>query len=340
MQGSGSGSGTGPFEVSECAEDCGTMTLTDSPVFAVGMMLAGLAVCMIWYGFRLKKAQMPVSAAVLAAAFGSLLTLLCAKTGYLLHDLGSSLFEGYSDEVFSIDPTTLSFICGCAGMCLGTVLGAKIRGIRPGKALDLFAAPACIFLCLARIAEAGMDTIGIGDEVEAEWLRFFPLTIKNGWGDAYLSVFALEALTALACLIPALRKKGDGERDGLAFERTAVCLLGAQIGWEMLLQYPYIRTFITSFVSLEQVFCAILFMALVIRGCVKGKRWWPIPVTAALLGISAFFQFFRDNKIETEWEWATENAWTISLAAFALISAGLIVTGLKAIGTGREKQLK
>ena len=316
------------------------MTLTDSPVFAVGMMLAGLAVCMIWYGFRLKKAQMPVSAAVLAAAFGSLLTLLCAKTGYLLHDLGSSLFEGYSDEVFSIDPTTLSFICGCAGMCLGTVLGAKIRGIRPGKALDLFAAPACIFLCLARIAEGGMDTIGIGDEVEAEWLRFFPLTIKNGWGDAYLSVFALEALTALACLIPALRKKGDGERDGLAFERTAVCLLGAQIGWEMLLQYPHIRTFITSFVSLEQVFCAILFMALVIRGCMKGKRWQPVPVTAVLLGISAFFQFFRDNKIETEWEWATENAWTISLAAFALISAGLIVTGLKAVGTGREKQLK
>ena len=43
---------------------------------------------------------------------------------------------------------------------LGTALGAKIRGIRPGKALDLFAAPACIFLCLARIAEAGMDTIG------------------------------------------------------------------------------------------------------------------------------------------------------------------------------------
>ena len=314
------------------------MTLTDSPVFAVGMMLAGFAACMIWYGFRLKKEQLPVSAAVLAAVLGSVLALLCAKAGYLLHDLGSSLFEGYFDEAVSIDPTTLSFICGCAGMTAGTALGAKICGIRPGKALDLFAAPACIFLCLARIAEGGMDTIGIGDEVEAEWLCFFPLTMKNGWDDAYLSVFVLEALTALVCLIPALRKSGDGERSGLAFERTAVCLLGAQIGWEMLLQYPYIRTFITSFVSLEQVFCAILLMVLVIRGCVKGKRWWPIPVTAALLGISAFFQFFRDNKIELDWEWAMDNAWTISLAAFVMISAGLIVTGLKAVGTGKEKQ--
>ena len=82
MLGSGSGSGTGPFEVSECAEDCGTMTLTDSPVFAVGMMLAGLAVCMIWYGFRLKKEQMPVSAAALTATLGSLLALVCAKAGY------------------------------------------------------------------------------------------------------------------------------------------------------------------------------------------------------------------------------------------------------------------
>ena len=36
-----------------------------------------------------------------------------------------------------------------------------------------------------------------------------------------------------------------------------------------------------------------------------------------------------------------DNAWTISLIAFALVSAGLIVTGLKAVkpaGAGREKQ--
>ena len=313
------------------------MMLTDSPVFAVGMMLAGLAVCMVWYAFRLKKEQLPVSAAVLAAALGSLLALVCAKAGYLLHDLGRSLFEGYFDEVTAIEATQLSFVCGCAGMVAGTALGAKICGVRTGKALDLFAAPACVFLCLARIAEGGMDTIGIGDEVETAWLRFFPLTMKNGWDDAYLSVFVLEALTALLCLIPALRKSRNGEREGLVFERTAVCLLGAQIGWEMLLQYPYIRTFLTSFVSLEQVFCAILLMVLVIRGCVKGRRWWPVLVTALLLGISAFFQFFRDNKIEIEWEWALDNAWTISLIAFALISTGLIFTGLKALEAKKEK---
>ena len=138
MQGSGSGSGTGPFEVSECAEDCGTMTLTDSPVFAVGMMLAGLAVCMIWYGFRLKKAQMPVSAAVLAAAFGSLLALVCAKAGYLLHDLGATLFEGYFDEVTELTPDLLSFAAGAAGFTAGTAMAAKLCGIRPMKALDLF----------------------------------------------------------------------------------------------------------------------------------------------------------------------------------------------------------
>ena len=57
MQGSGSMKRAGPFEVYEVTEDCGEMTLTDSPVFAVGMMLAGLAACMIWYGFRLKKEQ-------------------------------------------------------------------------------------------------------------------------------------------------------------------------------------------------------------------------------------------------------------------------------------------
>ncbi len=319
------------------------MTLTDSPVFAVGMMLAGLAAGTAWYGFRLGKRRLPVSAALWAALLGSLLALVCAKAGYLLHDLGSSLFEGYFDEVLSLSAETLSFIAGCAGFIAGTALAARISGIRPGKALDLFAAPGCVFLCLARIAEAGMDTIGTGDVVEAGWLNFFPLTVRNAWGDAYLSVFFLEALTALACLVPALRKARDGDRDGLAFERTAVCLLGVQTGLEMLLQYPYIRSFLTSFVSLEQVFCAVLLLVLVIRGCVRSGRWGTLPVTALLLGISAFFQFFRDNKIELPeegWEWALDHAGTIALAAFALVSAALVITGLKAVSPENGKKRK
>ena len=313
------------------------MTLTVSPVFAVCMMVAGLAAGMVWYALRLKKNDLPPAAALLGAALGSLLALICAKAGYLLHDLGSRLFEGYFEEVAAIEATMLSFVCGCAGMTAGEALGAKLRGVRPGKALDLFAAPGCVFLCLARIAEGGMDTLGMGDAVEAEWLQFFPITMKNGWGEAYLSVFVLEALTALVCLIPALRRGRDGDREGLVFERTAVCLLGAQAGWEMLLQYPYIRTFLTSFVSLEQVFCALLLLALILRGCAKSGKWLPVPAALAMLGISAFFQFFRDNKIETSWEWAADNAWMISLAAFALVSAGLIFIGLKAVGGRKNK---
>ena len=311
------------------------MTLTDSPAFAVGMMLAGLAAGMIWYGFRLKKQGLPPAAALITAAAGSLLALICAKAGYLLHDLGANLLDGYFDEITAVTPDKLSFIGGCAGFVAGTAAAAKISGIRPGKALDLFAAPGCIFLCLARIAEGGMDTIGTGNEVEAAWLQFFPLTIRNSWDGACLCVFVLEAVTALVCLIPALRRKAGDDRDGLVFERTAVCLLGAQIGWEMFVQYPYIRAFVTSFVSLEQVLCAVLLLVLAIRGCVKGCRVWPIPVILLLLGLSTFFQFLRDNKIELlfeeGWEWALDNAETIAFAAYFLISAALIPVGLKAV---------
>ena len=320
------------------------MLQTDSPAFAAGMMLAGLAAGMIWYGFRLKRNRLPVRSALWAAALGSLLALLCAKAVYLLHDLGANLSEGYFEEVLTLAPETLSFAAGCAGFAAGTALGAKLCGIRPGKALDLFAAPGCVFLCLARIAEGGMDAVGLGNEVETEWLKFFPMSMQNSWGDAYLSVFVLEALTALVCLIPALRSPAGGEREGLAFERTAVCLLGAQIGWEMLLQYPYIRTFITSFVSLEQVVCAVLLMALIIRGCTKSGRWGTVPAAVVLLGLSAFFQFFRDNKLEfifeEGWEWALDHAQTISLAAFLLISAALILTGLKAIAPSNGEKTK
>lgn len=321
-----------------------TMMLTDSPVFAVGMMLAGLAVCMIWYGFRLKQQSMPVKAALLAAALGSLLALICAKAGYLFHDLFANLFDGYFDELLSARPEHLSFVGGCLGIVAGAALAAKWTGVRPARALDLFAAPGCVFLCLARVAEAGMNTLGTGAEIEAAWLNFFPLAIRNSWGDAYLCVFALEALTALVCLIPALRKPQGGERDGLVFERTAVCLLGAQICWEMLLQYPYVRTFWFSFVSLEQLLCAILLLVLVIRGCVRSRKWWPAAVTVVLLGISAFFQFYRDNKIEVFFEegmeWFLENAGTISLIAFLLISAALIPVALRAVSAPARRNPK
>lgn len=318
------------------------MMLTDSPAFAVGMMLAGLAACMIWYGFRLKQHSLPVKAAPAAALTGALLALICAKAGYLLHDLGATLFEGYFDEVTELTPDLLSFAAGAAGFTAGTAMAAKLCGIRPMKALDLFAAPGCVFLFLARIAEAGMDTIGVGNAVEAEWLQFFPLVIRNDWGDAYLSVFVLEALTALACLVPALRAGREGEPDGQAFRRTAIWLLGAQIFWEMLLQYPYTRAFITSFVSLEQVFCAVMLLGIVISGCIRNRRWEPIPVFLALLGCSAFFQFFRDNKIEfvfeEGWEWAVENAEAIAFAAFFLISAGLTAVGLWAVSRKKASE--
>ena len=42
------------------------------------------------------------------------------------------------------------------------------------------------------------------------------------------------------------------------------------------------------------------------------------------------------DKIEVEWEWALDNAWTIALVAFVLVSAALVWIGLKAYGTRKE----
>ena len=320
------------------------MMMADNPEFAVWMMIAGLAAAMVWYGSGLEKHGLRLKAMGLAAVLGSLFALVCAKVCFLLHDLGANLFEGYFDEALSFRPEHLSFVGGCVGFVLGTMLAARLSRIPAAKALDLFAAPGCVFLFFARIAEAGMDAIGLGNEVGAEWLKFFPLTMRNGWGDHYLSVFLLEAVTALVCLIPAMKTRKGGERNGLVFERTAVCLLGAQMCLEMLLQYPYIRTFITSFVSLEQVLCAVLLMIFVIRGCARNRKWWPAALTVLLLGVSAFFQFFRDSKIEfifnEGWEWVQENADSIAIVAYILISAALIPTALSALRRSYRRQEK
>ena len=314
------------------------MTLTNSPVFAVCMMAAGFAAGMVWYAFRLKKNSLPVRAAVLAAAAGSVLALLFAKAGFLLHDLGANIFEGYYDEITEISAETLSFVGGCLGIVTGVAAGARASGIKGKKALDIFAAPGCVFLCLARLAEGGMDTIGTGSEVEASWLKWFPLAMQNSWEEWYLCVFFLEALWALICLIPALGARRAEDRDGDVFARTSVWLLSAQIGFEMYLQYPFIRPFLRSFVSLDQVMCAILLVILAVTGCVRNKKRWPVPAILLLLGLNAFLQFYRDNKITFLWEaeslqWFAENAVTVSRYVFFLISAALIPIGLKAISS-------
>lgn len=91
------------------------MMLTDSPAFAVGMMLAGLAAGMIWYGVRLKNRRMPVSAAWIAALIGPLLALICAKAGYLLRDLGGGLLTANGMRSRRSAPKSFPLSAGAPG---------------------------------------------------------------------------------------------------------------------------------------------------------------------------------------------------------------------------------
>ena len=93
-----------------------------------------------------------------------------------------------------------------------------------------------------------------------------------------------------------------------------------------------------------QVLCAVLLMIFVIRGCARNRKWWPAALTVLLLGVSAFFQFFRDSKIEfifnEGWEWVQENADSIAIVAYILISAALIPTALSALRRSSRRQEK
>ena len=310
------------------------MALENGTEFAVWMLLAGLAAATAWYGSRLEKHHVPGQAVLWTALLGTVLALVCSKACYLLHDLGAGLFGGSLGELASLAPETLSFAGGAFGFAAGTALAGRRYGLKGMKALDLFTAPGCLFICLGRLAEAGMAPIGTGNEAPA-WLGFFPFASQDSWGDMYLNVNVLMAAAALACMGFALRTEQKETAEGDIFRRTAVCLLSAQIFLEMLLQYPYIRSLVTSFVSLEQVLCGAALLWIIIRGCIRNRKWLPAAAAAALMGVSAFFQFFRDNKIpfvfEEGWEWALDHASTISIVAFLLVSIGLAAAGFAAL---------
>ena len=238
----------------------------DSVYFALALG-SGAAAAVLLY-FRLKKRGENGYAALTAFVFCSVLGFSCAKAVYCLA-LARIVFPQWGlGALTRLKPGEFSFFGGMAGVCLGAVLAGKTARIRPAKMLDALAPCLALLVMALRILEYRLGMLGMGDEIENESLRFFPIAVTDEWGDWYLAIFMLEALCALAAAAGMLgREKKDAFPVGLIFRRTVFYLALPQI----LLESLRVECLKWGFVRIEQVLCTACVAGLILWACRQRK---------------------------------------------------------------------
>lgn len=302
----------------------------------LGLYAAGLILSGALYAYRLGTKGEKRICALLSIVFGLPLAYAGAKLFFLLQHAGMDIGNWTAEAALLPRWEEMSFAGGCLGFASGVWLAAKALHISGRKALDLFAVPGCLMIAFARMAEAGMETIGQGD-MPAFLPEVFPFAITDDWG-ASLAVFTLEALAALLCalwLTVAGRKQAGCEG---YFEKACIVLCAAQLFLEML-TVNYWIPFIISFIHLDQVLCAVIMLFFIIRGCKRNKKAGPAVAAILLIGMNALMQFVQDKPYLFPLPEGTD-AGALAAVVFALCSAGLIAAGLLALEKGQSTSSK
>ena len=281
--------------------------MEENMTLILGLYAAGLAVSGLLFAYRLGKAGEKRLCALIGMILGLPLAYAGAKLFFLLHNAGLDLRNWSAETMFLPRWEELSFAGGCLGFVLGIRVAAGILRVPGGKALDLFAVPGCILIIFARMAEAGMETIGQGD-MPSFLPEVFPFALKDAAG-----------------------VKG-------AFEKACIVLCSLQLFLEMLIVNYWIP-FIISFIHLDQVICAVILLILVIRLSVRIKKAGPAIVTALLMGLNALMQFVQDKPYLFPLPESVD-AGTLAIIVFALCSAGMIAAGVRAVGKNQSRLSK
>ena len=285
-------------------------------------MAAGLLVSFgLFGGLGLRDRRDRWLLAGLGLCLGAFFGLLCAKAVYYICQIDFMIAQGWKETLLQLDPESLSFYGGAAGVCLGVALTARIRGIRPVELLDIFAPFGLILGALARFGESFLGMLGVGPYLENEALCFFPLgkgfSYGDDWTEWYLAVFMLEGLSLLAVAAVSRWKLKEHR-----FLRSVFYLCLPQI----LLENLRLSSFMWFFcIRVEQLACMVaMFVILILYGIrSKGRLRRFRPAAAALLcaGLFIVCEFAMEGKIEFLRFLSTE-------ACYGLMFLGQVVLGI------------
>ena len=206
---------------------------------------------------------------------GTVLGLLCARAYYMLarfdlfNEIGWDHFFRAEDEELKYwgAANGAAFWGAVGGVCLAALISAKASGEKVSALLDALAPSAALAIGLSRFGEYGIGE-GIGPDVEAESLFFFPLAVANKWEEWKFAVFMLEGVVALVIFV-LLMTRGRRLKDGYRARMFLILYSSAQIVLEALRRDNFLRWL---FVRVSQLASAIVLAGLLIFGLIRWAR--------------------------------------------------------------------
>ena len=259
------------------------------------------ALCCLLFLFSAKSAlKLPAGRAAALSGLTLLLGAVCGLAGakllYLLFRLPYLLKTGVFSYLFSLNQNELSYYGGAAGVCLGAALAARIQGIRPGRALNAFAASGALLAALFRFAEYWLGSLGTGDYLDPGLP--FPFAVSEVWNpefpEYYLAVFMLEGVIYARIALFSLRCR----KDRLCFLRTVFYLCLVQIICESMRA----QSLRWLFVRYEQLLCYLIAEGILIAYAVAGRKAGKRNSAAALFGlavcgVTVLAEYMLDGKV-------------------------------------------
>ena len=242
--------------------------------YAVSIWIACLAALAVflWQG-RAKKLK--PAALALCTVCGALLGLLGARAYYVLArwelfaDVGFGNFFAAEDEEYRVWGAVngAGFWGAVGGVCLAALATGKITGEKVSRLLDALAPAAALGIGISRFGEYSIGE-GIGPEVDAEGLQFFPLAVMNEWEEWNYALFLLEGLVGIAIFVLILTW-GRKRREGDQARMFLILYSASQIVLEAMRRDNFLRWL---FVRVSQVTAALVLLGLVVFGLARWLR--------------------------------------------------------------------
>ena len=331
-----------------------TLTVGNVTVSLYGVVLAASAVlCALLTCFSARKQKDSRKAVGLFALLALALGFLGAWLGYGLVNLNWVLEHGLQVMLRETSRRLLPYgaLLGCV---LAAFLSARAAGGKAAALLDAMAAPAALFILLARLAEplAGM---GYGRNIY-DWfdpwmeqsmiawddpsaLFRFPFAVQDYYSEWNFNISLPEALTALALVILCLSMKK--RRAGGKFLLTVLICAALQITWESMRQDAVMRW---GFVRANQllsavavIVCTVVCYAALPRGSRNGWRLLPVSVGELLCaGVAMAMEFALEKKIGFLVRMRMDACYLVMLAACAAMIAVALPLWRKAFPLGKD----
>ncbi len=284
------------------------------------------------FHLRLSRRKLSALAAWITLPMGAVLAVVMAKAGFLLFKAEEQFGLFGAGALIRIHQETFCFVTGCIGYVLAVLMAAYILKLPRPDVLDCFAPAGCLIIAGVRFGEIWLGEFGLGELTtfgfpyieDGSPLTFFPLSVKNEWGEWWLAVCTLEALAALICMAYAFSIRN--RRPGMRFHRTVFLLCAFQFVLELMRA----NAMIFFFVHVEQVLCALIMITLIIQAGIRyAKSRGRQPVWAWILSflcllINGLAQYALDKPYKfIDSDWFFDSVGPISLACYLITAVGL-----------------